>query len=359
MHVSPIGQALLRLDQATDPDRLRGQVSALTLDNTGNLWCAADPLEGILRLQRQDTAGQSTTRPAWGAPISVDLAGMYELPNPGETLDLAGMDWGGDRVWFVGSQAGARLGPDPDLTEAANSERLTRVEPVLKRCLLGYARVSADRLPGPRDLAMLPILEDGNALTRALTEDSHLGAFAAPGRVAATEGGLRIRGLAVHAGRIWLGLGAPVLGQFAVLLQIEPRDQRRGFLELPPIGLGGRPYRKHLVDLGGLAIQDLHWRGDALLILAGPAPGQSGASALFRLRGVAGMADDSLTLSTDHRLEPIQTLPVSPEGGQHRALACFDGLGQPGVLVAYGNRVPEGRGGDDGLLADVFPLAGT
>ena len=41
-------------------------------------------------------------------------------------------------------------------------------------------------------------------------------------------------------------------------------------LRLREIGSHGLPYRKHLLELGGLGIRDLCVDGDDLLILAGP-----------------------------------------------------------------------------------------
>lgn len=294
---------------------------------------------------------------------------MFELPNPGETpnqtMDLTGLDRSGDRLWFIGSQAGTRLSPDPDLSEAENLRRLTRMAPIARRACLGSVRLQGERLPEPQDLALLPIQEDGqeggNDLLRALAKDPHLGPCAAPGGMATADHGLTVAGLAARSGRVWVGLSGSVLGGFAVLLELEPHELRRCILDLNPIGLGGRPYRKHLIDLKGLGVRALRWRGDDLLILSGPPPCQpshraAGQPGIYQVRGAISLGDDSLTLAGDPRLELIQPLAAAPEGESPATMELYDGLGQPGVMVAYRNPLTARRVAPDGVLADVFTL---
>ena len=368
MQSTPIGQVLFRLEPATDA--ATAPVSAIALDNGGNLWLGAAALDGIRRLDPQVSGAASATgdaapaRPVWGQSQAVDLGAMFELPDPGDPMDLTGMDHAGDRLWFIGSHRGTRLDLDPELSDAQNLSRLSRVEPIQRRACLGNARITAAGLPQPRDLALLPIGDGGNDLTRALFSDPHLAPSFAPKHGSTVEGGLSgcgvpgLAGLAYNAGRLWIGLSAPVLGGFAVLLEIEPREERRCILGLQPIGVDGRPYRKHLVFLDGLGVQALRWQGDSLLILAGAgAEGAAGQPGIYQLREAAKLGADSLTLADDARLTLLLPL-ADPSMHRNRPLTMelYDGLGQPGVMVVPGNPQPTASGSPAGMVADVFPL---
>jgi len=367
MQPIPIGQVQLRFGQAVDAASIPGQVSAIALDGGGHLWFGAAPLDGLLRLlptaagDQTVKRGASSARPGWTDPSALNLATMLDLPNPGESMDLTGLACVGELLWFIGSHAGARLRPDPALSDAQNLERLTWVEPIHRRACLGCAQVRADRLPEPRDLALLPIEDGSNALTRALAKDPHLAAYFAPGPIPMAENGLELAGLGCRAGRLWIGFSGPVLGGFAVVLEVEPRVESPCVLRLEPIGLEGRPYRKYLVDLGGRGVQGLRWQGDSLLILAGPvtdpaADPAAGQPGLYRLRGAAQLSADSLTLADDPRLTLLQPLTGSLQGDRPRAMERYDGLGRPGVMVVSSALHTSRWGAADGVSAEVFPL---
>jgi hypothetical protein len=368
MQPIPIGQVLLRLDPAADAAAITGQVSAVALDGRGNLWLGAAPLDGIRRLVPKAASGQSTwrgasaERPTWGDQSPLALAAMFDLPDPGEPMDLTGMARAGDLLWFVGSHASERLSPDPQLTDAQNLHRLTWAEPIHRRACLGHARIKGDRLPQPDELALLPVEDGGNALTRALAQDPHLAAYFAPGPIPMAEHGLSLAGLACGAGRLWIGLSAPVLGGFAVVLEVEPWVEGPGVLGLEPIGPNGRPYRKHLIQLDGRGVQALRWCGDSLLILAGPSASAdpSAQPGIYQLRGALTLDADSLTLADDPRMGLIQALAAGSSPGQWpRAMELYDGLGQPGVMVVSGRPQSSIWGAPDGVVADVYALKGV
>ena len=367
MQSTPIGQVWLRLDPVTDA--ATAPVSAIALDGGGNLWFGAAALDGIRRLVPQafnavPTAGEaSPQRPVWGQPQALDLAAMFELPDPGEPMDLTGMDRAGDLLWFVGSHRGTRLDLDPELGDAQNLTRLTRMEPIHRRACLGSARIEAEGLPEPRDLALLPIGDGGNALTRALYADPHLGPYFAPGPNPTTQAaphpwvGLGLAGLACRAGRLWIGLSGPVLGGFAVLLEVEPQEERRCVLGLHPIGVDGRPYRKHLVFLHGRGVQALRWQGDTLLILAAAGADGGGQPGIYALREAAKLGADSLTLADAPRLRLLLPLgDAAKPGNRPFTMELYDRLGQPGVMIVPGNPQSTGSGSPAGVVAEVYAL---
>jgi hypothetical protein len=358
MQPIPIGQVLLRFDRsaaAAAPD----QVAAIALDDAGDLWLGAVRWDAILRLT-PEAAGGASKRTTWASQAAVEVAAMLDLPDPGDPLDLTGMACTADHLWFIGSHAGTRRLPDPELSDAENLERLRYVEPIHRRALIGRARLKAGRLPEPADLAVLPIGEGGNDLTRVLATDPHLGTRFTPGPVPMAENGLGLAGLACRAGRLWIGLSAPVMGGYAVVLELEPYEERPGVIGLESIGLDGRPYRKHLIDLNGRGVHALRWHNDALLILAGPGPCPSvtaGPPGVYRLREAARLSTDSLIGADDARLTLMLPLaaPASPTECT-RAIEVYDGLGKPGLMVVSGKPQARSWGSLEGVSADVYAL---
>jgi len=66
-----------------------------------------------------------------------------------------------------------------------------------------------------------------------------------------------VEGLAVRGNRAFLGLRGPVLGGWAVVIEILLEDIAPGFIRLAAIDDDGRQYRKHFLDLRGLGLRDL------------------------------------------------------------------------------------------------------
>jgi hypothetical protein len=241
-------------------------------------------------------------------------------------------------------------------------EPLALVKPRPNRLVLACLDL-ADGLPGePPRVAALPIAEEGNALTRALAKDPHLGPFlrgpASPkGRprlaLAAKENGLDIEGLAVRGDRLLLGLRGPVLREWALLLELGVEQDGPGVLALRPIGRDGRHYRKHFVDLGGMGTRDLVFQGNDLLILAGPTMDIAGLQGIFRLHDVLGLEDDSAT-APGERLTPLLRLPFNPDGDKAEGLALCDGPDGPGLMVLYDSPVAARVQGKGVVLADRF-----
>jgi hypothetical protein len=191
----------------------------------------------------------------------------------------------------------------------------------------------------------------GNALTRLLRDDRHLGPFMGlPGK----ENGFDIEGLALAGERMFLGLRGPVLRGWAMVLELRPQDDGEclalGVLE----GRKRKRVRKHFLDLGGLGIRDLCLQGDDLLVLAGPTMGLDGPVRVLRWRGAAAREDDGLV--TAEQLEAVLPLPHG-EGCDHAEgialLPAVEG-GPPRLLVVYDSPAASRHVGDTGLRADVF-----
>lgn len=365
MTVQPIGRILLRFDrQSDDPDRLRRQLSACVQDPQGHLWLATDEGLGLSRLTPKASGRFAKHR-------YTDLAERLALPEPGEELDIEGLDLDADRLWLVGSHTCTRKAVQPNEDPAEGARRLaeTRLQP--NRFLIACGLLAGGRLAaGP--LAQLPIAADGNALVRALREDPHLGPVlgiadqirpdtaspvAAP--IAAKENGFDIEGVAARGPRLLLGLRGPVLRGWAILLEIEIAETHGHELALASLDDGGMPYRKHFVHLDGLGLRDLAWHGEDLLLLAGPTHDIAGLQQLYRLRDAATLEADSVTAADGHRLKRLYALPFAPDGDKAEGLTPLRHQGRPGLLVVYDAPRPERLIGTDGVLADIFPLPET
>ncbi len=106
-----------------------------------------------------------------------DLAPVLDLPNGGNEIDVEGLDWDDGLLWMVGSHTSTRKGVDTSRSTKKNLKKLAKVERRLNRFVIGCVPVVdgtvCDR-PSPR---RLPISKKGNALTKALRRDPHLGPF--------------------------------------------------------------------------------------------------------------------------------------------------------------------------------------
>jgi hypothetical protein len=343
-------------------DRLRRELSACVQDRDGNLWLGTDELTGLSRLNAEAPG-------LFGGHAFTDLAGLLSLPDGDEEIDIEGMDLAGDQLWLAGSHTSTRKKAKSKRSAAKNLRRLTEVRLRPNRCLIARARIDNGRLArgpdGSLDVAQLPMTPKGNPLLAALRDDPHLGPFMCPGdrarrdrcaQIASKENGFDIEGVAVHGDRLFLGLRGPVLRGWALFLELEVTDAGDGRLCLQPIGAGGRPYRKHFVELGGMGIRDLVWRGDDLLLLAGPTMDITGLQSVYRFHDAADLDDDSLSAMDGDRLSLAYHLPLMTGGDKAEGLCLFSGLDSPGLLVVYDAPRAERLVAADSVLADLFEL---
>ena len=358
MHVHPLSGLLLRFERdAPDPNQLRQQLSACALDPDGNLWLGTDEGTGLSRLTPQDSS-------TFGGHLYIDLAGRLDLPDPGEEIDVEGLDIEEDRLWIIGSHTSTRKNIQPDKGTRDNLKRLGKVRLRPNRFLIARAHIQDGTLRDGR-IAQLPISKDGNALSRALRGDPHLGRFMCAGNegdgvcvpLASKENGFDIEGVAARGPRLFIGLRGPVLRGWAMLLEIQLREDGDGRFDLEEIGEKWRPYRKHLVDLDGMGVRDLSWDGDDLLILAGPTMDISGLQSLYRLRGAIQFDSDTITEQDDQRLQRVLHLPFAATGDKAEGICRYDGTsGAPRLLVVYDSPRQERLVSSDGVMSDVFAL---
>ncbi|MEG4148160.1 DUF3616 domain-containing protein [Microcoleus sp. Pol12B5] len=332
-------------------------LSAVALTPDGHLWLGSDETTSIERL--------SLVAPhIFGEHQRFAIADFIDLPGKCE-IDIEGMDFSSDYLWLVGSHSTKRKktkGKDAD----KDIEKLAQIETEVNRYLLARIpmkdgilceSISPSNNPETQLKAgCLQRTETGNLLTDALKDDSHLGLYLSV-PIPSKENGFDIEGLAVRGDRILLGLRGPVLRGWAIILEIEVEEAEPGVLRLKEIGKGGKLYNKHFLDLNGLGVRELCWKGEDLIVLAGPTMTLSGATRVFRLRGILGRSGDSISGQDGGDLEVLFDLPFKVGTDNAEGLSLFPYLdGQNSLLVVYDSpdagRIIE----KNSILADVFRL---
>lgn len=325
------------------------------------LFLAPDEGASLVRLRR---SGNTDYDEATLYPVAdfVDAPG-----DPGDELDLEGMDVAGGYLWLAGSHSAVRSRirhhtPPGEIPGQLATIKQSKARTLLARIPLsdGSAAPSPAVTPakfvGERTTARLSG-GNGRGLLDVLRGDEHLGPFAGlPGK----DNGLDIEGLAVVGSRILLGLRGPVLRGWAVILELEPRQDRDNpqRLRLEPIGGGNSPahYRKHFVDLAGLGIRDLARNGDDLLLLVGPTMLLDGPSHILQIPGgAASPLPPALNRSELVQLGP--DLPVGRGADHPEAITVIPSTGSsPRALVAYDSPSDKRLQPGGVVVADVVPL---
>lgn len=343
LEYGPLGSA------QSDPDQKRIKNISTVVQTGKHLWLASDENSTIERLSWEGNAFTNAR--------SFDLAEYFTLPGEKPEIDIEGLCVAGDLLWICGSHSRNRKAPknlkgsqdrdiDDDLARLADNSRPKR------RCLLGCVRLSSDhtKIASPKDgsALCLPFGKGGNTLTRHLAADDHIGPFV---ELPDKENGLDIEGLAVKGERIFLGLRGPVIGGYAIILEVAVREAK-GALTLRKIGSDGKPYRKHFVNLGGLGIRDLAVEDDGLLILAGPTMSVPGPwSVMHWPEAFAYEGEGVLNMSM---FKPGIT--IRQRAGDHpEGITAFeDASGKRGWLVVYDRPLDERVTVDGIYTADFF-----
>jgi hypothetical protein len=350
----PIGTLTLQFAQRRKK-QIRDDLSAVVKDGN-NLWLASDETTSVERLTR-------TSADIFGEHESFPLADFITLPGEKE-IDIEGIARAGDFLWVVGSHSLARK-KSTDLltikTDGSNRYFLARF-PVETRD--GQtALVAKASYRGDSRAARLAGDATGDDLTQALADDTLLAPFL---RIPSKDNGLDVEGLAVipnaadKTETLFLGLRGPVLGGWAVVieLRVEPDPSDASILHLRK--LTNKRYGEHFLKLGGLGIRDLCADGNQLLVLTGPTMELDGPVTVYRWKPGTG---DEFVEEEESRLMKIGDLP-SGHGGNHAEGICIfsvDASTQE-VLVVYdtpiGEQIPskQGQPSDVDVCADLFRL---
>ena len=219
------------------------------------LWVSNDELATVERLLRQDDGG-------FAEHVVMQLAELFDLPeDEGGEMDIEGLDIADGYLWVVGSHSLTRAKPKPGENDAAEAlARLSEVEHHPNRHFLGRIPLveahptsssapRADEGKGQtRHSGCLKITSEAMRSTRSsgTTCTSPASWPCRPRRTASTS-----RASPRAAIACLLGLRGPVLRGWALLLELQVKERKRGRLKLRKLGPDGERYAKHFLDLEG------------------------------------------------------------------------------------------------------------
>jgi hypothetical protein len=339
-------------------EAIRLELSALSLHGR-SLWLSNDELATVERLLLQDDG-------SFGEHRFFALADMFDLPEGAEgRMDIEGLEVDpiGPWLWVVGSHSRTRAKAIPGRHETGEAfARLTDIRRERNRHFLGrIPLVAVDRRGtfelreeapdlGSAGVRRAACLESVASLDALLADDPHIGPFMA---IPAKENGFDVEGVVARGERVFVGLRGPVLGRWAVLVELVVEETGPGRLAPRPLGEGGVRYRKHFMDLCGLGMRDFAVDGDSLLILAGPSMDLDGPQIVFRWPGWLEARSDSVVPAD--QLERMLVVPHG-EGTDHAEGISLIEIGRgKELLVVYDcpdpKRLPEDQTSID---ADAF-----
>lgn len=352
-------------DGSVDARALREGLSAVVQVGR-HLWLACDE---TATLERLTYLGEGR----WGEHRTWPLAGLIDLPGgEDEEVDVEGLAWSPPYLWLVGSHGRTRSKPGDDGDLDDRIERLAKTTTADNRYLLARIPLADDEhgslvparsMPDPerpnvtRTAARLKGDGRDSVLMEALEDDPHLRRFL---KIPGKDNGFDIEGLAADGDRLYLGLRGPVLRGWAVVLEVEVKeDDEEGLLGLRKIGPDKQRYRKHFLDLDGLGVRELAEDGDDLLVLAGPTMDVRAPAAIFRWHGA--LRAEGETIVDRRQLTKLMDLPHDVDGGRdHPEGVClfYGGRLPPAVLVVYDAASRHRLDDRGGIRADVFALNG-
>lgn len=332
--------------------KYREDLSAVAISSDNYLWLASDETASVERLSKVENDKFDTQE-------SFQIGDFIDLPSkPDEEIDIEGLSYKDHYLWLVGSHSIRRCKTKKGLSDLENITNLAVLKPQQNRYLLARIPCVGDRLfrecqhPENPEIkltaASLERTKTGNLLTEALNGDPHIGSFLSM-NLPAKENGFDIEGLAVYKNKVFLGLRGPVLRGWAIIIELEIKQNKAGNLKLKK--LGNNRYRKHFIDLKGLGVRDLYMDGENLLILAGPTMDIDGPVQVYRLENVVDLPESTL-----FKPQPILDIPYGDGEDHAEGMTLFASENQKSLLVVYDSPAKNRLKGDSGILADVFAI---
>lgn len=279
---------------------------------------------------------------------------------------MEGLDYKDGYLWLVGSHSLKRKKPKLHNGAKKAQEQMAQVSSEGNRYLLGRIPVlerdgtytltkTETRNEKERTAAQLHGNHQSNDLTEALKVDEYLGSFIEiPGK----DNGFDIEGLAVEGDHIFIELRGPVLRGWAVILEVELKEDigQPSALKLKASGPNDRLYRKHFLHLGGLGIRDLCVQGSDLLILAGPTMDLDGPVTIFRWPKGSDPKGESMVPAGE--LERVLEVPYGQGVDHAEGMTLFspDAGTARSLLVVYDSASKTCQSGRSTVAADVFLL---
>ncbi|MGB7443629.1 MAG: DUF3616 domain-containing protein [Coleofasciculaceae cyanobacterium] len=351
-----LSRVLLSFDGKSD-DLLR-EISSAAFTPDGSLWLGSDELLTLERL--------SPLKPCvFGKHQPFFIGDFIDLFNHEDEIDIEGLDYHSNYLWLTGSHSTKRKkakGKKPE----KDIERLAKIKTDINRYLVARIPVIEGELlkscshpdnPSQKlTAACLEKSETHNLLIDILREDPHLSPFISAA-IPSKDNGLDIEGLAVHKDRVFLGLRGPVLRGWAIILEIEVEEKEPGVLTLKTIGKDERRYRKHFIDLDGLGVRELCFKGKDLIILAGATMTLEASMKVFRLKKFLDISEDSISSQESGDLTVLFNLKCGLDTDQAEGLALYPCLGESDSLLVVYDSPEEARiPAPHQIYADVFRL---
>lgn len=352
MSEKPASDRQILLQFKDDFAKFREDLSAVAMSSDNYLWLASDETASVERLSKVEN-DRFENQELFPIGDFIDLPGKID-----EEIDIEGLDYADNYIWLVGSHSIRRSKPKKELTDLENITNLAILKPQKNRYFLARIPCVGDRLfrecqhPENPEIkltaASLERTKKGNLLTEALEKDPHIGSFLSM-NLPAKENGFDIEGLAVYKNKVFLGLRGPVLRGWAIILELEIKENNAGNLKLKK--WGENRYRKHFLDLKGLGVRDLCVDGEDLLILAGPTMDIDGPVKVYKLENVVDLPENTM-----FKPEPILDIPFGDGEDHAEGITLFSRETQKSLLVVYDSPAKTRLKGDSGILADVFTL---
>lgn len=328
-----------------------------------NLWLAGDECASLERLRRLPDG-------SFGQHATFALGEFLTLPaGADEEVDIEGVAEADHYLWVVGSHSRKRKQPKPAHPDAPKQlQKLAQVQSDANRYLLARIPLLLNPTTGDYELhrqaphptrpgrtlraAQLRGETGTNDLLRRLRRDEHLGPFLTiPGK----DNGFDIEGLAATTdGRLFLGLRGPVLRGWAVVLEVQLREDKHGRLRLAKLPGSGQHYHKHFLDLGGMGLRELRLVGPDLYLLAGPTMDLDGTIAVYRWAGATHSHTDHVLHPPD-RLRRLFDVPHRPGHDKAEGMAVLDAHH---LLIVFDSPTAARKATTNAVVADVYTMSG-
>lgn len=338
---------------------LDGLSCALRTGN--NFWFCCDERSSLERLSilQDGTLGNHK---------QYDLNNYLNIPAGTECeIDIEGLSADGDYLWLTGSHSLARKKPRKDDSAQKQIKRLAKVKEDPNRYILAKIPLMIDPQTGDYELVKKTqdtqendskihasqLLSSGgrNRLFEVLENDEHFKHFM---KIPGKDNGFDIEGLAVSTDKIYLGIRGPVLRGWAVILELQFEEVKKGIFDLQKIEKETY-YRKHFLRLQGMGIRDLVILNHDLLILAGPTMDLDGTISVYRWKDA--LLAEKETILHRQELEKLFDVPhgYGENSGKDKAegMALFD---QNSLLIVFDSPANSRKTEESKVLADLFQI---
>ncbi len=318
----PVAQFTLnfraRSELAHVDDPIQRDISALVIAGR-TLFAACDETASVERLILDDAAGDR-----FGDHRNFALGEVFDLPDgPDGEMDIESLAIDDGWLWVCGSHS---LKRDTDDAEAVSAFDTIEWDP--NRAFLGRLPLldrgdgivepvgAIEPVDSPQRIARsVAFSGERGYLRKLLAGDPVLGPFL---DIPCKENGFDIEGMAVHDNKVWLGLRGPVIGGYAIIIELAVKERRSKSRRLKPRKRNGKRYRLFALDLDGQAIRDLDWHDGALYILSGATTDLEAMQSVYR---VFHWPTDDEIVSAD-ALERVIDLPTI-RGSDHAEGLCI------------------------------------